>query len=128
MENNVNTKLNELKSTMKLHNVVKLKSPIEIKVRLFNFNTGCADTVIDMRVEYVAKVPYGSESDESYLAGHVMMVYGKKKYGSGNCYDGSVKLTYTDDEELQKVIDAVRESGSPRPMTENVDSLRRYVN
>jgi hypothetical protein len=121
-------KLDELKKMMRLYEVVKLKEPIDIKVRQFNFRTGCADTLLDMTVKFVGKVPYGSGRPEEFLDHQIMVVYGIKRYSSGNEYTGSTKLTYTDDEELQKVIDMVKESDSPRPNNEYFDALRGYVN
>ena len=126
--NTGNDKLDELKKMMRLYEVVKLKEPIEIKVRQFNIRTGCADTLLDMTVDFVGKVPYGSGRPEEFLDHQIMVVYGTKRYSSGHQYTGSAKLTYTDDEELQKVIDMVKESGSPRPNNEYFDALRGYVN
>jgi hypothetical protein len=91
-------KLDELKKMMRLYEVVKLKEPIDIKVRQFNFRTGCADTLLDMTVKFVGKVPYGSGRPEEFLDHQIMVVYGIKRYSSGNEYTGSTKLTYTDDE------------------------------
>lgn len=122
---NANVTLNELKKSMKLFEVVKLDNPINIKVNVFNYRTGCADTVVDMKVRFVGKVPYGSRKAEDDLANHVMMVYGEKTYSSGNTYLGSEKLTYTDDEELRKVIDAIKDK--PVKKFEDYDEeLRKY--
>lgn len=122
---NVNTTLNELKKSMKLFEAVKLDNPIDIKVNVFNFRTGCADTVVSMKVKFVGKVPYGSPKTEDDFANHVMMVYGEKAYSSGNTYLGSEKLTYTDDGELRKVIDAIK--GKPvKTFKEYDEELRKY--
>lgn len=121
------SKLDELKKALRLDEAVRLKSPVSVKVRKFNMRTGCADTVVDMKVEFVGKVPYGSPKAEDDLANHVMIAYGEKTYSSGNAYLGSEKLTYTDDWELQKVIDAVKE-GTARPSNDYFEALRVYVN
>ena len=117
--NNANTTLNELKKSMKLFEAVKLDNPINVKVNVFNFRTGCADTVVNMKVKFVGKVPYGD------FANHVMMVYGEKTYSSGNTYLGSEKLTYTDDEELRKVIDAIKDK-PVKKFEEYDEELRKY--
>lgn len=125
--NTGNDRLDELKRMMKLNEVIKLKNPIDIKVRKFNMRTGCADTLMDMTVDFVGKLPYGSPQPEEFLAHQVIWAYGTKRYKSGHEYKGSTKLTYTDDEELQKVIDAARE-GTARPNNEYFDALRDYTN
>lgn len=127
MEENNMEKLDELKKLVKLYKIVKLEEPIDIKVRMFNFRTGCADTLVDMKVDYVGKVPYGSWRDETILSEQIVMVYGTKTYSSGNSYLGSHKLTYTDSEELQKVIDAVKDK-EQFDYTAIGDELRKYVN
>lgn len=123
---NSNEKYDELKRTMKIGEAVKLKNPIRIKVRSFNFNTGCADTVNDFDVELVGKFPYGSERPEDMLSYQIVWVYGVRHYRSGESYKRSDKLTYTDDGELQKVIDAVRESGEPKPSEFYWEEIRKY--
>lgn len=122
---NANTVLNELKKSMKLFEAVKLDNPIDIKVNVFNFRTGCADTVVSMKVKFVGKVPYGSPKAEDDFVNHVMMVYGEKTYSSGNTYLGSEKLTYTDDEELRKVIDAIKDK-PVKKFEEYDEELRKY--
>jgi hypothetical protein len=54
-----------------------------------------------------------------------MMVYGEKTYSSGNTYLGSEKLTYTDDEELRKVIDAIKDK-PVKKFEEYNEELRKY--
>lgn len=122
---NADTVLNELKKSMKLFEAVKLDNPIDIKVNVFNFRTGCADTVVSMKVKFVGKVPYGSPKAEDDFVNHVMMVYGEKTYSSGNTYLGSEKLTYTDDEELRKVIDAIKDK-PVKKFEEYDEELRKY--
>lgn len=122
---NANTTLNELKKSMKLFEAVKLDNPIDVKVNVFNYRTGCADTVVNMKVKFVGKVPYGSPKAEDDFANHVMMVYGEKTYSSGNTYLGSEKLTYTDDEELRKVIDAIKDK-PVKKFEEYDEELRKY--
>lgn len=123
---NSNEKYDELKRTMKIDQCVKLANPIRIKVRSFNFNTGCADTINDFDVEFVGKVPYGSVRPEDMLSYQIVEVYGVKHYSSGSSYKHCDKLTYTDDEELQKVIDAVKESGEPKSFDEYWEEIRKY--
>lgn len=57
---NANAALNEQKKSMKPFKAVRLDNPIDVKVNVFNFRTGCADTVVNMKVRFVGKVPYGS--------------------------------------------------------------------
>lgn len=122
---NANATLNELKKSMKQFEAVRLDDPIDVKVNVFNFRTGCADTIVNMKVKFVGKVPYGSMKAEDDFANHVMMVYGEKTYSSGNTYLGSEKLTYTDDGELKKVIDAIK--GKPARKFDDYDEeLRKY--
>lgn len=122
---NANATLNELKKSMKQFEAVRLDNPIDVKVRVFNFRTGCADTVVNMKVRFVGKIPYGSLKAEDNFAGHVMMVYGEKTYSSGNTYLGSEKLTYTDDGELRKVIDAIKDK-PVKKFGEYDEELRKY--
>lgn len=122
---NANATLNELKKSMKQFEAVRLDDPIDIKVNVFNFRTGCADTVVNMKVRFVGKVPYGSMKAEDDFASHVMMVYGEETYSSGNTYLGSEKLTYTDDGELRKVIDAIKDKPA-RKFDDYDEELRKY--
>ncbi len=125
--NNANTALNELKKSMKLFEAVRLDNPVDVKVNVFNFRTGCADTIVNMKVRFVGKVPYGSPKTEDDLTNHIMMVYGEKasQIVAGNTYLGSEKLTYTDDEELRKVIDAIK--GKPVMTYKDCEEeLRKY--
>ncbi|MBO4798571.1 MAG: hypothetical protein J5494_07390 [Candidatus Methanomethylophilaceae archaeon] len=94
---------------------------------MFNFHTGCADILVDMKVDFVGKIQYGSWRDEYILSDQIVMVYGTKIYESGNSYLGSHKLTYTDNDELQKVIDAVKDK-EQLDYTVVGDELRRYIN
>lgn len=123
--NNANVTLNELKKSMKLFEAVRLDNPIDVKVNVFNFRTGCADTVVNMKVGFVGKVPYGSPKAEDDFTNHVMMVYGEETYSSGNTYLGSEKLTYTDDGELRKVIDAIKDK-PVKKFEEYDEELRKY--
>lgn len=122
--NTRNTKMDELKKTIKLYEVIKLEHPIDIKVRQFNLQTGRADTVIDVAVSFASKLPCG-DGPEEFLNGQMVVVYGTKKYSSGDQYTGSANLKYTDSGELQKVIDAVRK-GTSRPDNIYFKSLRGY--
>ena len=122
---NTNATLNELKKSMKQFEAVKLDNPIDVKVRVFNFRTGCADTIVNMKVKFVGKVPYSSLKAEDDFASHVMMVYGEETFSSGNTYLGSEKLTYTDDEELRKVIDAIKDK-PVKKFEEYDEELRKY--
>lgn len=122
---NANAALNELKKSMKQFEAVKLDNPIDVRVNVFNYRTGCADTVVSMKVRFVGKVPYGSPKAEDDLANHVMMVYGEKTCSSGNTYLGSEKLTYTDDGELRKVIDAIKDK-PVKKFNDYDEELRKY--
>lgn len=124
---NANAALNELKKSMKPFEAVRLDNPIDVKVNVFNFRTGCADTVVNMKVRFVGKVPYGSPKAEDGFANHIMVVYGEKpsRIVAGKTYPGSEKPTYTDDEERRKVIDAIK--GKPVKMFKDYDEeLRKY--
>lgn len=124
---NANAALNEQKKSMKLFEAVRLDNPIDVKVNVFNFRTGCADTVVTMKVRFVGKVPYGSPKAEDDFANRIMMVYGEKpsRIVAGKTYPGSEKPTYTDDEEPRKVIGAIK--GKPVKMFKDYDEeLRKY--
>ena len=118
------TKMDELKKTIKLYEVIKLEKPIGIKVRQFNLRTGQADTIINVEVNFVSKLPCG-DGPEEFPNGQMVVVYGTKKYSSGDQYTGSANLKYTDSDELQKVIDAVRK-GTSRPDNRYFKTLRGY--
>lgn len=118
------SKLLELKKDLKLLHVVKIK-PTRFKVSVFNFAHGNCN-VYDFEAHYVYKIPYGSHAFEDDYANHVVMVAGLITFESGNTYRGTEKLTYTDDSEVEKIIQAVKEGTDIGNTDSAWDNVRKY--
>lgn len=98
-------KLLEIKKMMRLNECRKVED-VEIKVGVLNFSTGNVDRY-NFVVRYVKKIPYGSSAWEDDYPCHVVLAYGKVTYDSGKSYNVCYKLTYTMDEELEKLIEPI---------------------
>lgn len=106
---NTTKTLDDLKFIIGLNRFVKIE-PTEIKVGVLNFNNGNINEY-DFTAEYVSKLPYGSANyGENAHAWQVCYVYGTIHYASGASYKRCVKLTYTYDESISKLYDAIGEN------------------
>jgi hypothetical protein len=99
-------KLLEIKKALELNKTVEIEET-EIIVSFLNFSTGLCDRY-KFDVTSVMKVPYGSSAYDDDYANHVVLAYGVITYESGNSYNQCEKLTYTDEEELDKILSAVQ--------------------
>lgn len=100
-------KLLEIKKALELNKTVEIEET-EIIVSVLNFSTGLCNRY-KFKVTSVRKVPYGSSAYDDDYANHVVLAYGVITYESGNSYSNHCeKLTYTDDDELDKILSAVR--------------------
>ena len=115
--------LTELKQLLKLHEVRKIE-PTDIVISVLNMAHGTLDRY-KFKVQYIGKIPYGSHAFENDYPNHVVNVYGIITYDSGNSYKSCHKLTYTDDEELQKLIQPTKE-GVRGTFDTYFDVLRLY--
>lgn len=97
----------ELKKCLRLNEFRKIE-PTEITVAVFNFSTGSCDHY-KFLVQFIGKNPYGSHAWEDDYRNHVVYAYGIVTYESGNSYKACHKLTYTDDEELDKLVKPLQE-------------------
>lgn len=95
-------KLLEIKKIFRLNECRKIEDT-EIQVGVFNFSDGTVHEYTFV-VQYVRKIPYGSSATEQDYPNHVVYAYGVIKYDSGESYKVCHKLTYTRDEELEKLI------------------------
>ena len=116
-------KLLEIKKLLRLNEVRKIE-PTKITLGIFNFSTGNVDHY-DFMAQYVGKIPYGSSAYEDNYADHVVTIYGIITYENGQSYKKTYKLTYTDDSELEKLLQPIKEgvSGSYQIF---YDVLRHY--
>lgn len=100
-------KLLEIKKALELNELVEIDKT-DIVVSVFNFSTGVCDRH-DFSVTSVRKVPYGSSAYKDDYPKHVVLAYGVITYESGNSYGNHCeKLTYTDEEELDKILSAIQ--------------------
>ena len=87
--------------------VVKKINDTNIKVGVLNFNHGNINQY-DFTVQYVMKVPYSTTCSKDDYANQVIKVYGVIHYPGGASYKSSNKLTYTDDAELEKLFNPIK--------------------
>lgn len=100
-------KLLEIKKTLELNKEVEIDKT-NIVVSVFNFSTGMCDRY-DFAVTSVRKIPYGSFAYKDDYPSHVVLAYGVITYEGGNSYSNHCeKLTYTDEEELDKILCAIQ--------------------
>lgn len=99
-------KLLEIKETMRLNECRNIEDT-EIKVGVFNFYDGKVHEY-DFVVQYVRKVPYGSGAMEKDYSYQVVNAFGVIHYENGSTYMVCHKLTYTRDEELEKLIEPIK--------------------
>ena len=86
-------------------------APTDIKVGILNFSTGCIEKY-NFTAEYVYKMPMPYVScgllptgciEKWLLKKQLCYVLGEIHYDNGTSYKRDIKLTYTDDGELDKI-------------------------
>lgn len=89
----------ELKKKLEMEVLYRI-TPTDIKIGVLNFSTGNIERY-DFTVEYLYKIPYGVNF--TLPKNQVVLVMGVVHYESGNSYNVRKKLSYTDNEELEKI-------------------------
>lgn len=111
----------KLKKLLKLGHVVEIK-PTNIIVGKFNFRLGDVDKY-NFTVQYINKMLCKDGGGEKDYSSQKVRVYGIIHFNSGASYKEWVDLTYTDDSEIDKLIDLV-EGGRHAEVTPDV--LRQF--
>lgn len=110
-----------LKKLLKLGHVVEIK-PTNIIVGKFNFNFGEVDKY-NFTVQYMNKILWKDGGGEKDYSSQKVRVYGIIRFNSGASYKSWADLTYTDENEIDKLIDFV-EAGRYTEVTPDV--LRQF--
>jgi hypothetical protein len=114
-------KLLEIKETMRLNECRNIEDT-DLYFGVFNFSDGTVHEYTFV-VQYVRKVPYGSGATEQDYPNHVVNAYGVIKYDSGESYNVCHKLTYTRDEELEKLIEPIKKG----KVGDFFEETRKYI-
>lgn len=96
----------KIKEIIRLNECRKIEDT-EILVGVFNFSNGNIDRY-KFVVQYVKKIAYTSGASEKGYPNHVVLAFGIVKYDDGASYKVSYKLTYTTAEELEKLVEPIK--------------------